>query len=110
TTRHGYDRPGEIEAAHLASRYDAAMARARDAAAHLSSRAAEEADEQSQYVIPLAYRKRALFKMDLAEAIYISELRTGPAGHFSYLSIRHFFAFKGLIVIYYAVGKHAPLL
>jgi len=100
TTRHGYDRPGEIEAAHLASRYDAAMARARDAAAHLSSRAAEEADEQSQYVIPLAYRKRALFKMDLAEAIYISELRTGPAGHFSYRSVAY--------AMYEAVAQRYP--
>ena len=40
TTRHGYDRPDEIEAAQLASRYDAAMTRARDAAAQLAARAA----------------------------------------------------------------------
>ena len=100
TTRHGYDRPDEMEAAHLVSRYDAAMTRARDAAAHLSSRATEEADEQSQYVIPLAYRKRALFKMDLAEAIYISELRTGPAGHFSYRNVAY--------AMYEAVTRHYP--
>ena len=31
-----------------------------------------------------ATRIRALFKMDFAEAQYISELRSGPAGHFSY--------------------------
>ena len=36
TTRHGYDRPGEIDAAQLESRYDAAMTRARDAAAQLA--------------------------------------------------------------------------
>ena len=40
--------------------------------------------ENSQYAIPLGFRKRTLFKMDFAEAVYISELRTGPAGHFSY--------------------------
>ena len=89
TTRHGYDRPEDIDSANLAARYDAAMARARDAAAQLAARSADEADEQSQYVIPLAYRKRALFKMDFAEALYISELRTGPAGHFSYRNVAY---------------------
>ena len=100
TTRHGYDRPDEMAAAHLASRYDAAMTRARDAAARLSSRAVDEADAQAQYVIPLAYRKRAMFKMDLAEAIYISELRTGPAGHFSYRNVAY--------AMYEAVAQRYP--
>jgi thymidylate synthase ThyX len=35
-------------------------------------------------MLPLTYRKRTLFKMDFAEAVYIAELRTAPAGHFSY--------------------------
>jgi hypothetical protein len=100
TTRHGYDRPSDIETALLSSRYDAAMTRAGDAAAQLSSRTVHEADEQSQYVIPLAYRKRALFKMDLAEAIYISELRTGPAGHFSYRNVAY--------AMYEAVAQRYP--
>ncbi len=100
TTRHGYDLPDDIEAAQLTSRYDATMARARDTAERLSSRASDEAEEQSQYVIPLAYRKRALFKMDLAEAIYISELRTGPAGHFSYRNVAY--------AMYEAVAQRYP--
>jgi thymidylate synthase ThyX len=100
TTRHGFDRPDDIEAARLSPRYDAAMTRARDAAAQLSSRTTDEADERSQYVIPLAYRKRALFKMDLAEAIYISELRTGPAGHFSYRNVAY--------AMYEAVAQRYP--
>ena len=54
------------------------MARAREAAAQLAAGPVAEADEQSQYLIPLAFRKRTLFKMDFAEALYISELRTGP--------------------------------
>lgn len=102
TTLHSYDRPDDIEAANLASRYDAAMARARDAARKLSARTTNEAAEQSQYVIPLAYRKRALFKMDLAEAIYISELRTGPAGHFSYRNVAY--------AMYEAVAERYPAL
>ena len=35
-------------------------------------------------LLPLATRVRCLFKMDFAEAQYISELRSAPAGHFSY--------------------------
>ena len=38
----------------------------------------------ARYLLPLATRNRSLFKMDFAEAQYISELRSGPAGHFSY--------------------------
>ena len=34
--------------------------------------------------LPLATRVRCLFKMDFAEAVYISELRSGAAGRFSY--------------------------
>ena len=89
TAAHGFDRPAEIEHANLAPRYDAAMQRACDTAATLAARPVAEAGEQSQYVIPLAYRKRALFKMDFAEALYISELRTGPAGHFSYRNVAY---------------------
>jgi thymidylate synthase ThyX len=100
TTRHGFDRPDDIETARLSSRYDAAMIRARDAAAQLAARTAVGAEEQSLYVIPLAYRKRALFKMDLAEAIYISELRTGPAGHFSYRNVA--------FAMYEAVAQRYP--
>jgi len=100
TTRHGYDRPDDITAAGLAARYDSAMTRAGDAAMRLSARAHHEADEQSQYVIPLGYRKRAMFKMDLAEAIYISELRTGPAGHFSYRNVAY--------AMYEAVAQRYP--
>ena len=40
-------------------------------------------------LIPLAFRKRTLFKMDFAEALYICELRTGPAGHFSYRNVAY---------------------
>ena len=88
-TLHGYDRPDDIDRAGLADRYDTAMARTRETAAALAARSAAEATEISQYVVPLAYRKRALFKMDFAEALYISELRSGPAGHFSYRNVAY---------------------
>ncbi len=89
TTFHGYDMPQEIEDAGLESRYQQTMQRTREAVAQLAGRTVTEADEQSQYLIPLAFRKRTLFKMDLAEALYISELRTGVAGHFSYRNVAY---------------------
>jgi len=38
----------------------------------------------ADYLLPLAYRTRCLFKMDWAEAAYIVEQRTQPQGHYSY--------------------------
>jgi len=43
-----------------------------------------EAAQSAQYLLPLGMRCRSLFKMDFAEALYIAELRSGIAGHFSY--------------------------
>jgi hypothetical protein len=100
TTLHGFERPREIDDAQLGSGYDAAMRRARDSAAQLAARPAAAANQQSQYVVPLAYRKRALFKMDFAETVYISELRTGAAGHFSYRNVAY--------AMYEAVAKRYP--
>ena len=42
------------------------------------------APRAADYLLPLAYRTRCLFKMDWAEAAYIIEQRTQPQGHFSY--------------------------
>ena len=61
----------------------------RTAVENLAARKSPESAENSQYAIPLAFRKRALFKMDFAEAVYISELRTTPAGHVSYRNVAY---------------------
>jgi thymidylate synthase ThyX len=89
TTKHGYDAPEELEAAGLRQNYDALMQRTAGAVGHLAAQAGAEAQENSQYAIPLGFRKRTLFKMDFAEVVYISELRTGPAGHFSYRNVAY---------------------
>ncbi len=68
TTAHGYDEPVEIADAGLDQRYQSAMQRARDAVAQMTAAAvaeSSEAEQDSRYVIPLAFRKRTLFKMDL---------------------------------------------
>ena len=41
----------------------------------------------ADYLLPLGTRCRFLMKMDVAEIVYIAELRTGPAGHISYRRI-----------------------
>jgi thymidylate synthase ThyX len=91
TTAHGFDTPPEVEAAGIRSDYEAAMKRAEAAVQKLSVSGSEEpeARQNAQYAIPLAFRKRTLFKMDFAEAVYISELRTTPAGHTSYRNVAY---------------------
>ncbi|HJT70371.1 MAG TPA: FAD-dependent thymidylate synthase [Terriglobales bacterium] len=89
TTQNGYDIPEQLEGAGALTEYKAAMDRAALAVSTLAKSASSEATENSQYVIPLGFRKRTLFKMDFAEAVYISELRSGPAGHFSYRNVAY---------------------
>jgi thymidylate synthase ThyX len=105
TTRHGYETPSSgdlapgvdilveagilsdyratIEAAHTASARIAGSA-APGTGSGAESGAESGAAQSALYLLPLATRIRSLFKMDFAEAQYISELRSGPAGHFSY--------------------------
>jgi len=89
TTRHGCEIPVELEPAGALASYKSAMDNAARAVGTLAGAHSPEANENSQYAIPLGFRKRTLFKMDFAEAVYISELRTGPAGHTSYRNVAY---------------------
>src|SRR5579872_943659 len=100
TTLHGYDLPEELQAAGTRKSYEAAMQQTAQAIAKLNHSGSSEAEEDSQYAIPLGFRKRTLFKMDFAEALYISELRSGVAGHFSYRHVAY--------AMYEAVAKKYP--
>ncbi|MGH9468700.1 MAG: FAD-dependent thymidylate synthase [Terriglobales bacterium] len=73
---HGFATPAAVRASGGESDYVTAM---RTAAAW-----AAEQGAAGVYALPLGYYKRSLFKMDLAEVAYITELRTGPGGHDSY--------------------------
>ena len=58
------------------------------AAMDAALRAMNELPEPArQYLLPFGARSRFLFKMDFAEAEYISKLRSGVKGHFSYREI-----------------------
>ncbi len=89
TTKHGYDTPEELSVAGVGENYDAVMARVVNAAGELVSGSNPDTARNAEYLIPLAFRKRTLFKMDFAEVVYISELRTTPAGHTSYRKVAY---------------------
>jgi len=93
TALHGYETPssGDLESdvdilaeAGILSDYQSSIEAAHLASAQIAAGPAPEAAQSALYLLPLATRIRSLFKMDFAEAQYISELRSGPAGHFSY--------------------------
>ena len=88
TALHGYDVPPDLLAADLGARYHQAMQRAVAVQDRIAT--SNEVDSYTGlYVLPMAFRKRTLFKMDFAEALYISELRSGAAGHFSYRRVAY---------------------
>jgi thymidylate synthase ThyX len=93
TSMHGYESPGSGDLATdvdiltecgAHADYNFTIEAAHDAAAMIAAGSAPEAAQSALYLFPLATRIRSLFKMDFAEAQYISELRSGAAGHFSY--------------------------
>lgn len=93
TWSHGFDRAEDVFQAGLGARaalaaleeglgdlYAESLLKAEAAADAVSAADPVAAD----YLRPLAYRARCLFKMDWAQAVYMIEQRTAPAGHFSY--------------------------
>jgi len=80
TNRLGYETPAAISACGAADIYGEAL-RTTDAAIQ------ELPQPAAQYLLPLAARSRFLFKMDFAELEYISRLRSGVKGHFSYRKV-----------------------
>jgi hypothetical protein len=78
--RLGWETPALIAASGLAEEYEAAMQEAFAAMHALPVPGAH-------YLLPFGARSRFLFKMDFAEAEYISRLRSGVKGHFSYRQV-----------------------
>jgi thymidylate synthase ThyX len=102
TSDHGFEVPEGLEEAGMLPRYEQAMNAAHMAYAKLAQAGSPEAAQSAQYALPLGTRCRSLFKMDFAEALYISELRSGQQGHISYRRI----AWE----MYQAVRKQHPAL
>jgi thymidylate synthase ThyX len=77
---HGYDIPDLLVEAGTEDLYRSAMEGAARAAKDMP-------EEAAAYLLPFGYRVRCLFKMDFAEAEYVSRLRSGVKGHFSYRGV-----------------------
>lgn len=84
TAQHGFETPEELDGTPLAPVFVGAMRAAHFAYDQLAASSAPQTSATAAYVLPLATRCRALFKMDFAEALYISELRSAPQGHRTY--------------------------
>jgi len=93
TAIHGYETPNTgdlgdstdvLAEAGILKDYQSAIEAAHLASNKIAATKTHEGAQSALYLLPLATRIRSLFKMDFAEAQYISELRSGPAGHFSY--------------------------
>ena len=84
TAAHGFDVPEGLAEAGMAGVYEAATSAAHEAFAQVAASDAPEAEGTARYLLPLGTRCRSLFQMDFSEALYVSELRSAPQGHFSY--------------------------
>jgi hypothetical protein len=73
----GYETPATVVESGLGDFYTHAMAGALAMMRSLP-------EPGAHYLLPFGARSRFLFKMDFAEAEYISRLRSGVKGHFSY--------------------------
>jgi thymidylate synthase ThyX len=79
----GFETPALVEEAGLGERYRSAL----EAAKSAGDRVGQVSPEAGRYLLPFASRLRCIFKMDFAEAEYISRVRSGVKGHFSYRDI-----------------------
>jgi thymidylate synthase ThyX len=80
TNKLGYERPEILSKCGALENFDSALRAADEAISKLPQPGAE-------YLLPFAARSRFLFKMDFAELEYISRLRSGVKGHFSYRKV-----------------------
>ncbi|MCC6345193.1 MAG: FAD-dependent thymidylate synthase [Bryobacterales bacterium] len=78
--RLGYDTPAAVNEAGAGAVYEEAMRAAFEAMGGLPAPGAH-------YLLPFGALSRFLFKMDFAEVEYISRLRSGVKGHFSYRQV-----------------------
>ncbi len=80
TCRLGFETPAELVEFGLAGDYARAMLEAVDGWEQIEGKFALEA----QYAVPLGFRIRTLWTLNLREAIHVVELRSAKQGHSSY--------------------------
>jgi thymidylate synthase ThyX len=80
TTFLGYEEPIDLEKTGLSDLYRQAMKKADEA----YQKIAKQYPLEAQYLVPMAYKRRFLFNLNLRELFYLIELRSRPQGHISY--------------------------
>ena len=85
TPNYGYSIPDDFIGTELEEKYKNTM----DQVLSYEDESVVNNFDIHQYVIPMGYKLRTMFKMDLAELYYIVELRTKPQGHISYRRIAY---------------------
>lgn len=83
TINHGYCTPEEIVEAGLKETYDNCMKKSVEAYQKIH----KEFPKEAQYIVPMAFRKRTLFTMNLRECHHLIKLRTSAVAHKSYKQI-----------------------
>lgn len=81
----GAEVPAELEALGVASEVKRALDRAESAWRTI----AKTSPDAAQYVVPLAFRVRTLWTLDLRELVHVIELRSARQGHQSYRRMAH---------------------
>ena len=83
TCRLGFDTPSELSDLGCADAYQDGLL-----AAHAAWQKLEDAHPlEAQYVVPLAYRIRTLWTLNIRELFHVIELRSARQGHPSYRRI-----------------------
>jgi thymidylate synthase ThyX len=90
TTDYGYDVPKEVKEVGLESKYNKAMEEAKKA----FNRIRQKMPFQAQYLVPLGFRVRWYFKLNLREVCHLTELRSTSQGHEYYRKIAQEMALK----------------
>ncbi len=98
TDVHGYETPPEINDYGYAKIYNDLVERGSEA----YQKIAAEFPFEAQYVLPLAFRKRALFTWNLRSLNHFVSLRSAKQGHISYRDIAQ--------QVYHEVARVHPLL
>lgn len=80
TCEYGYFVPAEIQETEMFDQYCAVMERGRE----VYDIIAAELPEEAQYIVPMGYRVRWYFHVNLRALQWMCELRSQPAGHTTY--------------------------
>ncbi len=80
---HGYETPRDLEHANGLELFTQTIEKTKQAHDII----AKDFPEEARYLIPMAFRKRTLFKMNLRELYHIIEIRSKAGGHFSYRAL-----------------------